>query len=97
MKEFIGHYCYSRAGHDSGKLYVVLYENENEVFLSDGHLRKTDKPKKKKKKHIQIINRKADIIEARLREDKPITDADVVNAINVYSADMEVSTCQNQM
>ena len=40
----------SKAGHDTGKIYVIAY-----VYLVDGKIRTLDKPKKKKKKHVQII------------------------------------------
>ena len=51
----IGFLGYSLAGHDKGKVYVIIQENEKYVWLSDGATKPMDKLKKKSKKHIQVI------------------------------------------
>lgn len=53
-----GDFARSKAGHDKDKIYVIIDEDDEYVYLSDGNLRKTDHPKKKKKKHIQLIYNK---------------------------------------
>lgn len=45
----------SRAGHDEGRLYVIIEVDDSYVYVADGRLRPMDKPKKKKKKHVQVI------------------------------------------
>ena len=50
-----GMLAWSRAGHDSGQLYVIMDVQDEYVFLTDGRLRPIEKPKKKKKKHVQVI------------------------------------------
>lgn len=45
----------SRAGHDRDTLYVVLEEDDTYLWLVDGKRRLLDKPKKKKKIHVQVI------------------------------------------
>lgn len=50
-----GMLAWSRAGHDCGQLYVILDVQDEYVFLTDGRLKPLEKPKKKKKKHIQVI------------------------------------------
>lgn len=50
-----GDFARSKAGHDKDKIYVIIEEDDEYVYLADGELRKTDRPKKKKKKHIQLI------------------------------------------
>ena len=45
----------SKAGHDKGQLYVIYDVDETYVYLVDGRIRTIDKPKKKKRKHVQII------------------------------------------
>ena len=54
----------SKAGHDFEKVYVIVDADQTYVYLTDGNLRPLDKPKKKKKKHVQIICREYDIKEA---------------------------------
>lgn len=51
----------SKAGHDAGKIYVIIETDDAYVYLSDGRLRPMQKLKKKKKKHIQPIGRQYEI------------------------------------
>ena len=51
----------AKAGHDTGRVYVITSVDEAYVYLSDGKLRPSDRPKKKKKKHVQIILEKHDL------------------------------------
>ena len=51
----------SKAGHDKGYLYVIYDVDETYVYLVDGEIRTIDKPKKKKRKHVQIICEKHEI------------------------------------
>lgn len=54
----IGQFVTSKAGHDKDVLYVVVAQEGDFVFLSDGRLKPVDKPKRKRKKHIQPISQK---------------------------------------
>lgn len=51
----------SRAGHDVGRIYVIMDVDDAYVYLVDGKGRTLDRPKKKKKRHVQIILDKYDI------------------------------------
>lgn len=53
----VGQFVTSKAGHDINTVYVIVAEKEDFVMLSDGRLRTLDKPKLKRRKHIQPINR----------------------------------------
>ena len=55
----IGELATSKAGHDKDRLYMIVGEEEECVYLCDGRLRSVEHPKKKKKKHIQIIHSSA--------------------------------------
>ena len=48
MKGFLAS---SKAGHDKDKIYIIIKEDAEYVWLTDGKIRTVDKPKKKKKKH----------------------------------------------
>ena len=50
----IGELATSKAGHDKDRLYMIVGEEGECVYLCDGRLRGVEHPKKKKKKHIQI-------------------------------------------
>lgn len=58
---WIGMPAVSRAGHDSGRVYVIIGTDGAYVYLADGKIRTLDRPKKKKKKHIQVIKEAHDI------------------------------------
>lgn len=52
----IGKYATSKAGHDKGKLYIIVAGDDTHVWLADGEYKRMDAPKKKNIRHIQIIN-----------------------------------------
>ena len=51
----------SKAGHDKGHVYVIFSVDEAYVYLVDGIIRTIGKPKKKKKKHVQVICEKHEL------------------------------------
>ncbi len=54
----VGILAMSKAGHDKGTLYVIIREEGEYVYLADGRIRTADRPKKKNKKHVQMIKQK---------------------------------------
>ena len=57
----IGMLAKSKAGHDKGHVYVIMKEDSSYVYLADGVHRTLEKPKKKKKMHVQVILEKHEI------------------------------------
>ncbi len=51
-----GQIVMSRAGHDSGRLFIALKTENGFAYLADGKERKLDNPKKKNLKHIAKTN-----------------------------------------
>ena len=51
----------SKAGHDIGKVYVIIEVDDTYVYLADGSIRTLKNLKKKKKKHVQVLCREYDI------------------------------------
>lgn len=47
----------SKAGHDKNTVYVIIKEETEYVYLADGRLKTLAKPKRKNKKHIQVIKK----------------------------------------
>ncbi len=58
---YTGMLAKSLAGHDKGKIYVIIAADNAYVYLVDGKIRTLSKPKKKKQKHIQVMKEKYDI------------------------------------
>lgn len=59
----IGKFARSKSGHDKGQWYVIVKEENEFVYLSDGRLKPLDKLKKKNKKHIEVAYNKKYSIE----------------------------------
>ena len=53
----MGDLARSLAGHDRGNHFIILAEAGEYVILADGTSRTLEKPKRKNKKHIQVIRR----------------------------------------
>ncbi len=47
----------SKAGHDKGEVFVIVRDEGEYVFLADGRSRTVAAPKRKNRKHIQIIKK----------------------------------------
>lgn len=78
-----GMLAWSRAGHDCGQLYVILDVQDDFVYLTDGRLKPIEKPKKKRKKHIQIIRKIPDEL-AGIAEDS-LRNEDIRRVIRRFS------------
>lgn len=48
----------SKAGHDRDECFVILEERGEYLYLSDGEGRDVEHPKRKNKKHVQIIHKR---------------------------------------
>ena len=87
----------SMAGHDRGTVYAVVGEEENFLFLADGVHHLMDRPKKKNRKHVQVIRH---LPEAVLKETGEVaTDSQIIRLLRVYALEMrgEADACQNLM
>ncbi len=71
----------SLAGHDRGKLYIIIRVEKEYVWIADGLCHTLEKPKKKNKKHIQAIHRIPDPVKKILESGKPLCDEHIIQAI----------------
>jgi ribosomal protein L14E/L6E/L27E len=72
----IGQVVKSRAGRDKGRIFLVLDTIDHEhLLVVDGDLRKLDKPKKKKVKHLIIYNTVVDGLNYKLENKMKINNA----------------------
>ncbi|MCD8039482.1 MAG: KOW domain-containing RNA-binding protein [Lachnospiraceae bacterium] len=74
-----GYLAYSLSGHDKGRIYLILREDEDYVYLADGDVRTIDRLKKKNKKHIQIIKKMT-----RVADTESVTNEEVKHLIKQY-------------
>lgn len=71
-----GNLAKSLAGHDKGKIYMIIREEKEMVYLADGKNRPIERPKCKRKKHIQPIYQKevsfSQIGESQIKQNEAI-------------------------
>lgn len=79
----LGQLAKSIAGRDKGRFMVVIdIIDENYVYVVDGDLRRVENPKKKKIKHLQLLNKRVDFIADKLAKKRKISNDDIKKALN---------------
>ena len=90
-----GMFAVSLAGHDKGKMYVIIREDNEYVYLADGDKKPVENPKKKKKKHVQPVKTGLDkILVNKLQNAKVIYNEEIKYAIKV-KAKQEVANVKS--
>ncbi len=77
----IGSIVYSKAGRDKGAYFAVVSLDGQYAYLCDGDIRKFDKPKKKKLKHLSVTNSVSDTVREKLELTGKIGNSELRKAI----------------
>lgn len=64
----------SLAGHDKGKLFLVVREEGDFLLLADGKGRKLATPKRKRRKHVRCVGTSAHPAAERLHRGEAVSD-----------------------
>lgn len=72
-----GQFARSLAGRDKGRLYIILASEGEYVSLTDGKHRTAERPKRKKKKHVQLQDSKNESIKEKLMQKETIRDEEI--------------------
>ena len=67
----------SKAGRDQGQLFYVVDTDEQYVYLADGKSRRLEKPKRKKRKHIEQIPRTESRIAEKIRNGEKVLNSEL--------------------
>ncbi|HYF84667.1 MAG TPA: RNA-binding protein [Clostridia bacterium] len=74
----IGQIVISTAGRDKDDKFVVLCIIDDQyVYISDGDIRKLEKPKKKKIKHLKILNYVAEDVKGKLESKEKLNNSEI--------------------
>ncbi len=74
----LGQIVKSKAGRDKDRYFVVIgFEKEQYLYIADGDLRKIDRPKKKKIKHLARTDIVLKEIAEKLKKGRKITNAEL--------------------
>lgn len=79
-----GQIVYSKSGRDKQRPFIIVNFDTEYVYIVDGSLRKLDKPKKKKIKHIQIVNKIDYDIKRKLEENLYLLDSDFRKSLEYF-------------
>jgi len=75
----------SKAGHDKDKIYVIIKEDTEYVWLADGRIKTVNNLKKKRKKHIQIIKCfNNEIMQSELLAGREVSDLEIMMVLKKY-------------
>lgn len=85
----VGCLAFSKAGHDKDEVYLILREEKEAVYVADGVAKTASAPKKKNKKHIQIIKNGLDelpigAIMRKLESGQPVMDEEIKYILKQY-------------
>ena len=57
-ESIVGMLASSKAGHDKDSVYVIIREDGEYIYVADGKSRTVERPKRKNRKHVQLIKKK---------------------------------------
>lgn len=84
----IGMFASSKSGHDKDTIYIIIKEEKEYVYVVDGRIRTLNHPKKKNKKHIQIIKKFQNLeLAEQLRAGDRVMDEQIKRAIKLMRMD----------
>ena len=80
----IGQVVYSKSGHDKGDVQMIAAVEGEYLFLVDGKRRKLEKPKRKKKMHVQPTTYIVESVAEKLQQGSSVLDAEIKKALKKY-------------
>lgn len=83
----IGQVVFSKAGRDIWRPFIVVSVEDGYLFLADGKLRPVDKPKKKKRMHVQPTNTVRGEVVSIINSNIKLKDSDLRAALRDFLAE----------
>lgn len=77
----VGSIVISTMGRDRGMYFIVIDSDDEYVFLVDGMVRKIERVKKKKIKHIEVTEHYSENIAEKVKNKNKISNHDVKKAL----------------
>ena len=81
----------STAGNDKGELFYVIDEDEVFLMLANGKDRTLDKPKRKKRKHIQKVLRSETRVAEKLRNGDKVLNSELRRDLAYHASQMQAN------
>ena len=83
----------SCAGRDSGQLFFVVELDESYVYLADGKGRRVERPKRKKRKHVELLPRRDSRVADKIRSGDKVLNSELRRELAVIG---QTFNSQNQ-
>lgn len=83
-ENIVGMLAASKAGHDKDSVYVIIREDGEYIYVADGKSRTVERPKRKNKKHVQLIKKKR-----AAKSENGFTDLEMKRIIKEYLRERE--------
>lgn len=81
----IGMLAFSKAGHDKQAVYMITGEEAEYVYVCDGKRRPIENPKRKNKKHIQLVKKGFDTsVGERIKGGLPVQNEEIKKVIKDF-------------
>ncbi len=92
MNVTLGQVVYSKAGRDAGRRFVIVgVIDKLYVHISDGDLRKIEKPKKKKIKHLLLTGDVIETLRIKLENRQRVSNAEIRKALAALDKESDMS------
>ena len=81
----------STAGHDQGKLFYVIDEDANYLVLANGKDRTLDKPKRKKRRHVQKVLRSETRVAVKILSGDKVLNSELRRDLAYHASQMQAN------
>ena len=81
----------STAGRDAGAWFYVIAEDQTYLYLANGKDRTLDKPKRKKRKHVQKVLRSETRVAEKLRRGDKVLNSELRRDLAFHARQMQAN------
>ena len=81
----------STAGHDQGQIFYVVSTDDQFLFLANGKDRTLDKPKRKKRKHVQKVLRSETRVAEKLNHGDKVLNSELRRDLAFHAKEMQAN------
>ena len=74
------------AGRDTGSYFFVLATEGDFLLLADGKRRRLESPKRKRRKHVELVGESQSPVAEKIRSNEKITNSELRRAIAAVSS-----------
>ena len=81
----------STAGHDQGEIFYVIGTDDQFLYLANGKDRTLDKPKRKKRKHVQKVLRSETRVAEKLIHGDKVLNSELRRDLAFHAKEMQAN------